>query len=109
MKDDNEVWQDNEEVFLSLLNEYYTGLFSSSNPYDFERILDGVEEVVTEDMRRDLARPYTTEEVDVAIKEMAPFESSRARWYATSVLSDLLGGCGNGCSSSSLVKLKPNC
>ena len=55
MRDDNEVWQANEEVFSSLLNEYYAGLFSSSNPHDFEHILDGVEEVVTEDIRRDLA------------------------------------------------------
>ena len=75
MRDDNEVWQANEEVFSSLLNEYYAGLFSSSNPHDFERILDGVEEVVTEDIRRDLAQPYTTKEVDVAIKEMAPLKA----------------------------------
>ena len=32
-------------------------------------------EVVTDEMRMDLARAYTNEEVDVAIKEMAPLKA----------------------------------
>ena len=45
--------------------------FTSSQPHDLDRILDGVDEVVTDEMRVDLARAYTSEEVDAAIKEMA--------------------------------------
>ena len=59
-----------------MLIDYYSQLFSSSNPHDFDCILDRVDEVVTDEMRADLARPYTTKEVDAAIKEMAPLKAT---------------------------------
>ena len=34
--------------------------------------MDGVHEVVIEEMKVDLAKPYTAEEVECALKEMAP-------------------------------------
>lgn len=74
-KDDNGVWHEDEDTFSSLLNEYYSKLFCSSIPHDFECILDGVDVVVTEEMRIDLARTYTSKEVDVAIKDMAPLKA----------------------------------
>ncbi|KAL0008304.1 hypothetical protein SO802_009806 [Lithocarpus litseifolius] len=77
LKDDNEVWHEDEDTFSGLLNEYYFKLCSSSNPYDFERILDGVDAVVAEEIRIDLARPYTSEEVDAAIKDMVPLKAPR--------------------------------
>ena len=49
--------------------------FTSSQPHDLDRILDGLEEVVTDEMRADLAQAYTSEEVDAAIKEMAPLKA----------------------------------
>ena len=57
------------------MNECYSKLFSSSHPHDFECILDGVDIVVTEEMRTNLARLYFSNEVDVAIKEKAPFKA----------------------------------
>ncbi|XP_050241121.1 uncharacterized protein LOC126690018 [Quercus robur] len=50
-------------------------LFKSSNPHDLDRVLDGVQRVVSEEMQADLARPYTVEEVERAIKEMAPLKA----------------------------------
>ena len=50
-------------------------MFKSSNPRDLERMLDGVQRVVNEEMQVDLARPYTVEEVERAIKEMAPLKA----------------------------------
>ena len=38
-------------------------------------MLDGVQRVVNEEMQADLARPYTVEEVERAIKEMAPLKA----------------------------------
>ena len=37
--------------------------------------MDGVHEVVIEEMKVDLAKPYTVEEVDYAIKEMTPLKA----------------------------------
>lgn len=39
-----------EEVFSGLLTEYYSQLFTSSNPQHLDRVLEGVQLVVTEDM-----------------------------------------------------------
>ena len=68
------MWQEGEEVILGLLNNFYSEPFISSNPHDFELILDGVQAVVTEELRANLARPYTAEEVAFAIKEMIPLK-----------------------------------
>ena len=75
LRDENGVWQKDETVFSGILNRFYKELFTSSNPLGLDRILDGVHEVVTEEMRVDLAKPYTAEEVDCAIKEMAPLKA----------------------------------
>ena len=57
--------------FLTIITDFYTCLFTSLNPQDLDRVLEGVDAVVTESMRTDLERPFTSEEVGVAIKEMA--------------------------------------
>lgn len=53
----NGVWQEDEEVFLGMLTEFYANLFTSSNPHNLELILDGVQIVVTEEMNADLVKP----------------------------------------------------
>ncbi|XP_030959157.1 cytochrome P450 86B1-like [Quercus lobata] len=58
-----------------MLNEFYSRLFNSSQAHDLDRILDEVDEVVTDEMRVDLVLPYTSEEVDAALKEMAPLKA----------------------------------
>ena len=69
---------------------FYADLFTSPNPHNLEQVLDGVQSVVIEEMRAGSARPYTVEEVEFAIKEMAPFESSGIGCNASVVLSNLL-------------------
>ena len=73
--DGNGVWQEDEEVFSALLNDFYTNLFTSSNPQELNRVLDGVNVVVTDNMRAKLDRPFTSEEVGEAIKGMAPLKA----------------------------------
>lgn len=86
------MWQDDEEVFSGLLTDFYTQLFTSSNRHDLEHILDGVQAMVIDEMRADLAQPYTIEEVDVAIKEMAPLKAL-SRMSVPLIFSNLLDYC----------------
>ena len=58
-----------------MLTDFYSQLFTSSNPYALDRILEGVQLVVTAEMRAELGKPYTSEEVCTAIKEMTPFKA----------------------------------
>ena len=73
--DGNGVWQEDEEVFLAIITDFYTHLFTSSNPQALDMVLDGVDAVVTEIMSAELMRPFTSEEVGMAIKEMAPLKA----------------------------------
>ena len=67
--------QEDEGAVSALLVEYYTKLFTSSNPQDLGHILDGVQSVVTNEMRVKLGKPYTSEEVGEAIRKMAPLKA----------------------------------
>jgi len=69
------VWHKDEDTCAGMLNEFYSRLFNSSQAHDLDRILDEVDEVVTDEMRVDLVLPYTSEEVDAALKEMAPLKA----------------------------------
>ena len=69
------MWNEDEDTCARMLNEFYSQLFTSSQPHDLDQTLDGVDEVVTNEMRTDLARAYTSEEVDAAIKEMVPLKA----------------------------------
>ncbi|XP_050249301.1 uncharacterized protein LOC126696657 [Quercus robur] len=40
LRDGNGVWQEDEVVFSTLLNDFYTNLFTSSNPQDLDHVLD---------------------------------------------------------------------
>ena len=73
--DEQRVMQEDEGAVLALLVEYYTKLFTSSNPQDLDHILDGVQFVVTDEMREELGKPYTSEEVGEAIRQMAPLKA----------------------------------
>lgn len=48
--DTNGVWKSENADIGAVVEEYFTGLFMSSNPSDFEAALEGVRAVVTADM-----------------------------------------------------------
>ena len=62
LRDGNGVWKEDKEVFSALLNDFYTNLFTSSNPQDLDIVLNGVNVVVTETIKAELDRPFTSEE-----------------------------------------------
>ena len=55
--------------------EFYTRLFTQSNPHELDRVLEGVQRVVIADMNAELVKLYTMEEVDITIKQMAPLKA----------------------------------
>ena len=46
-----------------MIEGYYQRLFTTSNPTHMNEVLNSVERVVTEEMRRSLLIPYTEDEV----------------------------------------------
>ena len=46
---------------------YYKELFTSSNRLEMEKVIEVVDHVVTEEMAQSLVRPYTEEEIRIAL------------------------------------------
>ena len=53
-----------------LLNDFYSSLFSSSYPTEFNEVLEGVESRVTQEMTADLLRPFMASAVQAALGQM---------------------------------------
>ena len=51
---------------------YYRNLFTSSNGFEMEKVIELVDHVVTEEMTQSLVRPYTEEEIRTALFQMHP-------------------------------------
>ena len=54
--------------------DFYAWLFTTFNPAKLERVLDGVLPVVDDTMNVASLQPFVREEVEVAIKQMAPLK-----------------------------------
>ena len=71
-EDDNGVWTEDEGRMGELVEEYFSNLFSTSNPSCFDDILEGISSTVIDDMNTSLNREYTSAEVVQALHQMAP-------------------------------------
>ncbi|XP_030940118.1 uncharacterized protein LOC115965051 [Quercus lobata] len=69
------IWQTYLSRVSDIAEEYYTELFTTSNPNGMERVLDAIDKVVTEDMANQMTQPYIEEEVRVALFSMHPSKS----------------------------------
>ena len=74
--------------------DFYSRRFTSSNGHDIDRVLEGVNKVVSDDMNVELLKPYSKEEVDVAIKQMAPLKAPGPDKMPPIFLSIFLERCG---------------
>ena len=75
IKDVHGAWVTDEKVVSAIFVDFYSRLFTTSCPTNLERVLEGVQPMVSESMNEALTRPYVREEVDVAIQQMAPMKA----------------------------------
>ncbi|XP_050248972.1 uncharacterized protein LOC126696245 [Quercus robur] len=77
LMDENGRWLEGDEHVEELMLQYYERLFTSSDPMDFEEILDAVQHKVTLKMNQVLEREFTEVKVKNAVKQMYPLKSPR--------------------------------
>ncbi|KAK1392380.1 hypothetical protein POM88_011436 [Heracleum sosnowskyi] len=72
--DSNGEWQEEEEKIEDIVVSYYDNLFGYLNPSDadFSQVLQHVKPVITPEHNADLMKPFTNEEIHVALKQMHP-------------------------------------
>ena len=75
LKDPHGILTSGNEEVSEMIVGYYNQLFTSSNLYDFEEVVQSTKRVVTEDMNSSLIRNFSKEEVEIALKQMAPLKA----------------------------------
>ena len=60
---------------MEIVLEFYQALFTTQNPDNFDEILAQIPQVVTDEMNNDVMAKFKTDEVETALKQMAPLKS----------------------------------
>ena len=77
LHDKDGVWQTDMGKITSIVEEYYDDLFKAQTQRHMERVLEVVENVVTDDMAQSLTQPYSEDDVRRALFSMHPSKSPR--------------------------------
>jgi hypothetical protein len=72
LRDEGGVWRENDNQVVNILIWYYEQLFTTVHPNQMEEALAHVPYVVSSDMNDSLLHDFTANEVELAIKQMAP-------------------------------------
>ena len=75
LMDADGVWQEDEGKIEEVVVEYYNNLFTSSSPLDFSELLQAIQSKLTPSMNQMLLKPFTGEEVRLALKQMHPLKA----------------------------------
>ncbi|KAK9995768.1 hypothetical protein SO802_020454 [Lithocarpus litseifolius] len=73
--DENEIWQEDGKEIERVFVDYYSELFTSSNPSNFEDIVNAIQPKVSEDMNASLIKEFQAGEVYRALKQMYPLKA----------------------------------
>ena len=73
--DDRNSWCIDNAQVADIIVGFYTRLFTSERPANAHGILEVIQPLVTEDMNTNLTRDFTKQEVDLALREMAPLKA----------------------------------
>ena len=71
LEDNVGVWVEDESRLGGIFEGYFRTIFSSSNPSNFDSILQGIHPAITEEAAELLGRDFHADEVGVALKQMA--------------------------------------
>ncbi|XP_071933546.1 uncharacterized protein [Coffea arabica] len=69
---DDGTWCESEEEVEGEINEYFEKLFTSSNPRQFDAILRGIPQVITDQMNSKLTKPVSEMEARKAVFSLHP-------------------------------------
>lgn len=95
-----------DDNVVALLVNYYQESFSSSTLGDMESTLQWVPHVVTDDMNSILMGNFSKQEVDFALKQMAPLKAPGHDGMLSIFFPTLLESHWKGCLTSSFILSK---
>lgn len=69
------VWHKEQEAIKNIILDYFSSIFSSDQPSNFEASLEAMDKKVTPKMNNELLKEFKAEEVWRALKKMHPTKS----------------------------------
>ena len=72
MEDTSGTWKDTPKANESIVKDYFSSLFTTSNPSNIGRVVDTVQAVVSKPMNSLLGRDFQAIEVQQALNQMHP-------------------------------------
>lgn len=76
-KDPNGVRCVGDENVARMLEDYYSKLFTTSNPSNFDEVTQHMGRIVTKEMNKDLIGDFNREEVERALNQMVPLKAPK--------------------------------
>lgn len=73
--DDTNSWCTDNAQVAKIIVGFYTRLFTSERPTNVHGILEVIQPLIAKDMNTNLTRVFTKQEVDLALKEIAPLKA----------------------------------
>ena len=64
-----------DESISAMVVDYYSSLFTSSRKAEIKEVVQFTKLVVTEEMNSNLIGPFSRDEVEIALKQMAPLKA----------------------------------
>lgn len=77
IRDETNQWREDPNKIVSVLNNYYQDLFSTSNSNHAAEVLSHVPPCITDEMNHDLTVDFHEWEVVATLKDMAPLKTPR--------------------------------
>ncbi|KAH7856995.1 hypothetical protein Vadar_007802 [Vaccinium darrowii] len=77
IKDSNGNWLDEDKVINEHLQTYFSSLFKSNGPRDFEPVLQKVERCITDEMNAKLTRMVSDVEIKEAVFQLGALKAPR--------------------------------
>ena len=101
LKNQASQWTTTHDQVPPLFIEYYNSLFQTVNPEQVEEVVEDIQKVITEEMNSQLVKEFTAEEVQVALKQMAPIKPPGPDGLPPIFLSKILAPHRQRCNISS--------
>lgn len=73
--DDGGTWHEEQLATQKIILDYFSSIFSSGQPSNFEASLDAVDKGVTPEMNNELLKEFKVDEVWKVLKQMHPTKS----------------------------------
>ena len=91
LRNESDEWCEGDDQVVDLFYDYFRGLFLTSNPSHIKEVLATIPWVVSDSMNSDLMKDFTRQEVDMALKSMAPLKAPGSDGMPPIFFSTLLG------------------